>query len=196
MRWLLVLLITATPALAKEPDLSRGCPQERTWTKLQSCLETRGDMFIVHKLPEAKLVGYALSPDTTRLELYVLTDGTWRSTSSWTTTRGAELINFGTYGGDAYRVDVGTAFESRIMLLPHSSQPAVVKRITTSICPRRGFCRSIVTSCDVLVRGRSYWWFRGKPVWKKDKLMVIGDVSNAGTHCRVSRFQLTTEDAS
>jgi len=196
MRWVLVFLIATTPALAKTTDLSKSCPRERTWEKLLRCLQTRGDLVIVHDLADAKLVSYPLSPENSRYELYVLADGMWRGLSSgWTTTSGTGLINFGTYEGDAYRVDLGTSFESRMSIDASTFQPVVIKRITTSICPRKSFCRAVVTSCDMLVHGRSFLRFRGKPIWKGEKLMVAGDTSSAGTHCRVSRFQLTTEEA-
>lgn len=196
MRWVLVLLLAATgPALAKAPDLTKSCPRVATWDAMQRCLETRGDVFVVHDLPDAKLVGYTLAPTTTRLELYVLDGTTWKLLSpGWTTNATSELINFGTYA-DGYRVDIGMAFETRIRIDPALDfSPVLIKRINTSLCPRKSYCRSVVTSCDMLVRGRSHGRFRGTPVWKGDRLFVRGDVSTTGTHCRISKFQLVPED--
>lgn len=194
MRWVLVLVVSASaPALAKDADLSKTCPPVSTWDTMWRCLETRGSVHVVHDLPDAKLVAYTLTA-TTRFELYVR-DGSWKQLrSGWTTNTKSELLNFGTYP-DGYRVDIGTAFETIVRIDPALDfVPVVVKRINTSLCSRKGVCRTVTTSCDMLVRGRSHGRFRGTPVWKGERLLVRGDASNTGTHCRISKFQLAPED--
>ena len=53
-------------------------------------------------------------------------------------------------------------------------------------CSGQGwFCREIISACEVLVRGRTRWSFRGTVKHDRQWVTVTGDGRNAGTLCDV-----------
>src|SRR5262245_26656743 len=171
----LVLVLWAKAAFAGN-TLYDKCPRTKDWEDTKRCLYDRAGSAtrILYDLADAKLVALPLSDSNERIELYQLVDGLWSPASFvWTSSLTGEVIDFGMLPDGSARVAFGTASAG--------FQATVVKRINTAVCPKTKFmtCRSVMTSCDLLVHGRSYESFRGKLVWKAGVLKVAGDTSNA-----------------
>lgn len=94
----------------------------------------------------------------------------------------SELLGFRVLAPDTYRIDLGEANPTWVTLDEVSARPALVKRQYTYVCASAG-CRAVMTSCDVLVRGKAVATFRGEPVWNGSTLPLRGDARNTNRYC-------------
>lgn len=197
MRWLATLTVLATamageradarPARFDDDDYKRtACPRSASWDKVARC-QLKGLKYeLVHDLPAAKLVRYdvAYARDSKRLELYILADQAWIKSSLYVDTSPSnELLGFAATKDGAYRLDVGIAQQTWVSLDTFGSRPGMIRRTFTHVCTATHGCRSVQTSCDLLVRGKAIATFRGVAHWDGTTLRVSGVAQNTNRYC-------------
>lgn len=192
---LVLLAICASVADARPrrppPDLDefeepRRCDRKRTWAEMRKCLGANAT--VLHEDDGAKLVATA-NGSTKSMRLYVLIDGSWRlSTYSGADDATSELLAFKRIAV-GYRVDEGRVLQSlaRIDAAGSSVRVWLRRRLSTVCFAGTVVCRTVITACDALVDGKSYWSFHGTLHEKDKTLFVVGDKSRAGAHCVPSR---------
>jgi hypothetical protein len=199
MRWLAILTVLATatataskpadarPARFDDDDYRRtACPRSASWDKVARC-QLKGVKYeLVHDLAAAKLVSYELAyaRGSKRLELYILADQAWIKSALYIETNPSnELLGFAPTSGGAYRIDIGIAQQTWVSLDTFGSRPGMIRRTFTHVCTATHGCRSVQTSCDLLVRGRAIATFRGVAKWDGSTLRVSGVAQNTNRYC-------------
>jgi hypothetical protein len=171
-----------------------SCEASKIWSKVTACLARQGStVSVLYEIEGAKLLSlrYAPRADST-LNLYLLDNGMWRRQSFYAATNAnSELLSFKPTEHAGYRLDVGMATATSVMIDEVSPTKALLKRIVTTECRRGSGCRTMVTSCDVLVDGRAYWSFRGTIVWSEGTTVKIaGDTRFSGKLCTPAKTLL------
>jgi hypothetical protein len=193
MRWLPLLIVLASLRADARParlddDYYKPEPVCRgaTWQKFARCQFKKMKFELVHDLPAAKLVSYDVTyaRGSKRLELFLLAGGTWVKSSFYAETNASsELLSFQAVTGEAYRLDVGFASSTWVTLDEVSTRPALLRRSYTYVCSAAKACRTVQTSCDVLVHGKAVASFRGVPQWNGNELRVSGIAQNTNRYC-------------
>lgn len=199
MRWLATLSVLATvmafelaharPARFDddtEYKRTAACPRTAVWNKFARCQLKTVKYEVVHDLPAAKLIRYDLSyaRGSKRLELYILANQAWSKSSLYAETNAStELLGFASVSSGAYRVDIGVAQQTWVSLDMFGSRPGMIRRTFTHVCTPSNGCRSVQTSCDLLVRGKALATFRGEAKWDGSTLRVSGVAQNTNRYC-------------
>jgi hypothetical protein len=205
MRWLPVLIVLvslradARPARLDDDYYKPQptCPRVANWTKYARCQFKTLKLELLHDLPAAKLVSYETNyaRGSRRLELYLLSRGVWIKTGFYgETNASSELLGFQRMSGDAYRIDIGFASASWVSLDEVSTRPAMLRRAFTYVCTAAS-CRTVQTSCDVLVHGKAVASFRGVPKWDGNELRVSGVAQNTNRYCMPAPNLVPPEEA-
>lgn len=163
------------------------CPANTSWEKLKRCLEQHDKLIVLHEYPDAKLVRLHGGITTTpTLFLYMRVDNQWLRVSFYGELGpNSELLAIKPFVDHSIRLDMGYAYPSSVMLDDITPTPALLRHKITSLCTSRGVCTSVVTACELDVRGKAYWSYRGKPVWDGSLLRVAADATNAGAQCEL-----------
>jgi len=164
-----------------------ACSTGKSWSAVETCLRKLGTPRIIKTLGTAKVVG--VRSDSTKpprehgLILYVERKGTWNLEGFFPAFRddfellGFQQVTIGKRRG--HRLDIGKVGD-----IEADSQPAMMRTQHALFCSGQGwFCREIMTACEVLVRGKTRWSFRGTLEYDKEWVTVTGDRRNAGTLC-------------
>jgi hypothetical protein len=192
VRWLPLLIVLASLRADAHPvrfddDYYKpppACPRQANWDKFARCQLKKTKFQVLHDLPAAKLIGYDLDQTrgSKRLELYVLSGGTWIKSGFYADTNpSSELLDFAAVTGNAYRIELGYASSTWVTLDEVSSKPAMLRRTYTYVCTAT--CRSVQTSCDVLVHGKAVASFRGVATWNGSELKLSGVAQNTNRYC-------------
>ena len=186
-----VVLLVASAAHAKRvvhiPTLRELCPGGEDWRKTTACFARHGKHEVLRDDATAKLIRFAPGTRIAGIYLYLVKDKRWYVHGDLRIFQEHELVGFqrvtlGKYG--AYRIDAGIAQASAISLDGETSQMATYRIKRTLICVDKRGCYQMMTACDVLVRGKAYYSFRGTLAVEDGMLKLVGDRRNAGTHCR------------
>src|SRR5678815_1787201 len=143
------------------------CPPNSDWSKLQRCLQTKDKVVIVRDLPFAKLVRrYGKATASPTYFLYMQVSGVWKDTSfAWSALEGYDVGAIAELANGAVQIEATVTSPTSVALDEVIPRPAVLRRKMTTVCTGRAECYTVQTSCDLSVRGKAYWWFRGRPVW-------------------------------
>ena len=163
------------------------CKPTASFDKFMRCNFASWKYELVQDLPGAKLIAMtvAVQPRMRKqLAMYVLVNKTnWQQVGLHLELNDtSELLSFKQLGG-AYRIDLGFANPQWITVDEFTSHPAIVKRTYTYICDQNAACRSVQSSCDVLVRGKVHATFRGTVVWNGKDLKLRGDDRFTNRYC-------------
>lgn len=175
-----------------EPEDLPRCDRGKTWPQIRTCLERRGaNVSTLFEADGAKLVAIPdrTSGDAKPMRLYVQIGDEWQATSySATDTAVSELLRFKRIAA-GYRIDQGQLVHSSVTLgTPGTSVRVWLRRRLSTVCfAGTTVCRTIITACDAMIDGKTYWSFRGTLHEKDKSLFVVGDKSRAGAHCAPSR---------
>lgn len=168
------------------PTLAELCPGNGEWNKVAECVKRQAPFKLLRD--EAKLKLLRIDADRRHFGgYYIYTyDKQWKLYGSLPQYQAADMLAFEpvTYGvRSGYRVDIGVSAQSGISLDGETTIPAEMRYRMTALCFGGGYCTQFMTACDVLVRGRAYYTFRGKLWYENKQLKVIGDRSRAGPSC-------------
>jgi hypothetical protein len=200
---LLVICASVADARPRRPDFDAvvdlpRCDRAKSWAKLRTCLETRGvKVTVLFEVEGAKLVVVPerTSGETKPLRLFVQIGDDWQMTTFHGVENASnELLGFKRIA-DGYRIDQGQVFQSSATLgSPGTSTRVWLRRRLTTICfSGTASCASLVTVCDAMIDGKTYWSFHGTLHAKNKSLMIVGDNSRAGSHCMPARHVFSPE---
>jgi len=165
------------------------CPRTGSWAKLARCqFKEVNELRVLQDLPAAKLVSYVpkgYAAGTKRLELYVLSKGSWTKTGFYAETNPqSELLGFESVNAETYRLDMGYAAATWVTLDEVNTRPALLRRRFTYYCSVTNGCRSVLSSCDVLVHGKAVAMFKGTVKWTRgNDFEIRGDASATNRYC-------------
>lgn len=196
MRWLVLVLVLATPAHAlvieEEPGMIHACPTGKTWNDVSACLTKHGRPAIVKQIAGARLVRLDQQESGQWVDggvyLYVEHQGAWKVAGGFFG-RGTQYglldlqrLTVGTHTG--YRIDIGQATPLWVQLDGVTPQVATRRTYQTMFCsPLNHYCTQAVRTCEVLVRGKAYWAFRGAMKMSGNDITIAGDRKLAGPFC-------------
>lgn len=193
MRWLPLLIVLACPRAEARParlgeyyQPPPGCGATPSWPKFARCQFAKTKFELVHDLPTAKLVSSdSYARGNKQLALYLLVNGKWTKSGFYAETNATnELLGFQALGKNAFRIDLGFASSTWVTLDEVSARPAILRRLLVYVCSPNG-CRTVQTSCDVLVHGKAVASFRGVAKWDGRELRVAGVAQNTNRYCAV-----------
>jgi len=193
-RWLVFtfLLVSAGTASPRRvvhmPTLPEVCPANAEWDKLDACIRRHGTMKVLRDEPTLKIID--LDDRMSRFGgIYVYTfNNKWGMRGEMRLWQehdvlGIEHVTYGKHKG--VRFDVGLSTP-----LPFStddgetSLQGVLRQQQTLVCfDERWGCVQVTTSCEMLVRGKAYYAFRGTLKYADKQLQVVGDRSRTGNYC-------------
>ena len=197
VRWLLLLLIASRAwadmlVIEEEPGMFHACPGGKTWTDVTKCLEKHGRPALVKQIAGARIVRLDQQENGRWIDgglyLYVEHQGTWKVAGGFFgRDTDYELLDFkpltvGKHTG--YRLDIGQASPLWVQLDGLTSQVATRRAYQTMFCsPINHYCTLALRTCEVLVRGKAYWAFRGAMKLNGNEVTIAGDRRLAGPYC-------------
>jgi hypothetical protein len=197
-----LLMLPASTAQARRrvihiPTIGELCPAAAEWTKVVGCIKRQSGVGPIKLLR-----------DDANLKLLHLAEGRFAGLyvyvhrKQWTLLGEMRLyqqfdvlgfapVKFGEHTG--HRLDVGFATQSAVVLDGESTVPAMFRSVLTMLCfdDSHACSLQVMTSCDVIVHGRTFFTFRGQLVYEERQLRLAGDRRNAGQYCTVSEVLLT-----
>ena len=197
VRALIVLVLLAGYARAdmlviEEPGMYYACPKGKKWDDVEACLKKHGKPALVRAIAGAKLVRLDQLENKEWVDggLYLYTEGKndWHISGTFFG-RGTEydILEFEPmHAGKApgFRIEIGQASPLWVQLDGVTTTPAVRRAYQTMLCsPQTSQCYTITKSCEVLVKGRAYWTFRGSMTIQDNQVDVPGDRRLAGPFC-------------
>lgn len=193
----LLLVVLAANADARRvvhiPTLRELCPGNDSWDDVAQCIRRQAPFTLERDEAGIKVVNLGALGQLSGIYVY-------RFDKKWTL-RGdlrlyqprdllrVERVAFGRHTG--YRLDIGIATEMPMSFDEETAVPAVLRQQLTLLCFDGADCLEIITSCDLLLRGRAYSSFRGALQYADGQLRVVGDRRNAGTMCAQAEVALT-----
>lgn len=197
---LVILMLLAADATARrivimDPPIVTACPGGKTWDIVQACLARQGKLTMERTLPAAKLVRLVQNNDGRPFDagvyLYVQrADKTWGvggmfEGNAYTI---IDLKPLTIAGHQGYQLDIGQITRTHVSLDGATSVRAVIatKRVLFCAGDRHG-CPDATTQCDVMIRGKTLWTFRGTVAFEPGKAVVRGDRSYGGQVCVPTR---------
>jgi hypothetical protein len=196
MRWLalIALLVPGTAAglVIEEPAIYHLCPSGKSWDEVAKCLGKHGRPEIVKSLLGAKLVRLDQRANDVWIDggifLYVERKGEWKIAGSFFG-HGTdyELLDFksitvGKHTG--HRLDIGQATTLFVQVDGATTTQALRRSTQSLFCGgMTESCSHTTISCEVLVRGRAFWAFRGALTIDGNEVKIAGDRRAAGPFC-------------
>src|SRR5258705_12297075 len=95
---------------------------------------------------------------------------------------GIEHVTFGAHKG--IRFDVGLSTPLAFSTDGETTMQGLLRQQQTLVCFDGSWgCLQATTSCEMLLRGKAYYAFRGTLSYANKQLQVIGDRSRTGNYC-------------
>ena len=172
----------ASPRVVHTPTLRSLCPAVAQWETMQTCIGRLAKPAIVRELGDAKLLRIPAGNQFTGLYLYR------RHNSMWSFAGNLRLDDFEVLAFETtlqmIRVEVGSVMPTVVRDL---AVEGTVRRTFLMVCSQKiADCEQVVTSCDMMVRGKAIWAYRGRPTVIAGKLHITGDASELAGDCGVS----------
>jgi hypothetical protein len=190
MRWVLACMVAlggvASARVIRIPPVASACSEERTWDDVAACAATFGTVKIQRTLPHARLIRITNANAGDRgIYRFVESHKAWRLGGMYEAPAlvlGLDTVSIGTRR--VYRIEIGATDHADVALDDTTTAHAVTVRHEQMYCGGVGYRSStVMTSCDVLIAGKTRWTFRGKVRWKDGSLRIAGDRSRAGEEC-------------
>jgi len=219
VRTLLALAIVigaASAADAKKPrardvdfmefgdEAPEPCGRGKTWDVVRKCLEKASTVTLVHQSDVVKIVALEDKKTKTnfkRVVMYTKRDKefvrapTFSAVSSDTNEILGISDKFKTSLGDAVRVDVGQTSRTSFSIASGTVTRGILRRTFTTVCmPNTWNCMTLMTRCEAIAAGRTYWMFHGEPTWHPTLgLRMYGSLAATGGVCKPSTSQVIDE---
>jgi hypothetical protein len=188
-----VLVPSVAHALViEEPGIYYQCPKGKTWDDVNKCLERHGRPAIVRTLQGAKLVRLDQRENEKWVDggvyLYIEKNREWKIAGAFFG-RGTDYdfldfktITIGKHTG--HRIDIGQATPLWVQIDGVTSTYALRRSTLSMFCGGiANSCLHLTRSCEVLVRGKAFWAFRGDVQIEGNEVRVPGDRRAAGPFC-------------
>lgn len=177
-----------------QPPLVRACPRLKSWQDLTGCFTKHGwGSRVERTIGKAKLLRLDVQIGAKRIDnmlaLYVEDakgvhlGGMYElvaDDAGSVFVLAAEELTVKAHTG--IRIDLGEEHASSVSVDDLTARPAVQRMRHSLYCSGLGWqCTDIITSCDVLVDGKTYWTFRGNVTIKDNMVLVAGNRDLAGS---------------
>ena len=186
------LVSVASARVVMAPTIPRMCPAGKTWDDVNKCLARFGKVTLERDLGGAKLVrvnGEGGGFRVPGLYLYAQRGSRWKLAGMYETSGDqVEILGFERVKlakqHTGYRLDVGLSTAATSDVDSEVARPAILQEKLAVFCSGFNYaCFSVITSCDLLVEGRSQASFRATLKFEGDVVHVLGDRSRAATFC-------------
>jgi hypothetical protein len=197
VRWLILVLLAlggtaeARRLVILEPPMVRKCPKLKTWPLVEACLRKHGTVKVKKTLGKARLVALATQHQgrmrETALYLYVERNGFWHIAGNFESWMEYSVLAFeyqkiGKHTG--YRIDIGQAMPTNIMIDDTTHTSATIRTHKSLYCSGANYdCTEALRTCEVFVRGTTWYVFRGTFEHTVQGVTINGDRSRAGPNC-------------
>ncbi|HEX5059197.1 MAG TPA: hypothetical protein VFV99_07545 [Kofleriaceae bacterium] len=199
-RWLVLALLLASTGTASPrrvvhmPTLPEVCPSNAEWDKLDACIRRHGTMKVLRDEPALKIID--LDDRMSRFGgIYVYAFKTkWDMRGTMRLWQehdvlGVQHVTYGKHKG--IRFDVGLSTAMPFTLDGETSMQGVLRQQETMVCFEDAWgCLQAITSCELLMRGKAYYSFRGTLAYADKQLQIVGDRSRSGTYCTSPEIML------
>lgn len=168
------------------PTLGELCPGNTEWRKVAECIKRQGAFTLERDEERVKVVHVTEKSRMGGLYIYTL-GKQWKLRGELRLYQDHDVlgfthVTFGKHSG--VRLDAGLAMPTSFSLDGETTMPATLRQEHTLVCfDDRSGCVQMMTSCDLLLRGKAYYTFRGKLVYADRQLKVVGDRGKAGNYC-------------
>lgn len=180
------------------------CSRGKTWDIVRKCLEKTNIVTLMHQNEVVKIVALEDKKSKTnfkRVVMYTRRDKefmratTFSVVSSDTNEILGIVDNFKTALGDAVRVDVGQTSRTSFTIASGTVTRGILRRTFTTVCmPNTWNCITLMTRCEAIAAGRTYFMFHGDPTWHPTLgLRMVGSLAATGGVCKPSASQVIDE---
>lgn len=184
----------ASARVVMVPTVPRTCSSGTTWEQVGKCIGRFGKVTLQREASNVKLVRIAGESGfrVSGLYLYAHVGPVWKLAGMFESDAveiaSFERVTIAKHTG--YRFDLGMVTPAGNALDDEVAGPAVLQQQLAVFCSGAGYrCTAIVTSCDLLVDGRSRASFRGTLTIQGDTALVLGDRSRASAFCQTPASQ-------
>jgi hypothetical protein len=173
----------------RRPTIASECRSFATWNQTARCIRRFGPFKVLHETTDLKLISVGPLEDDFGVGgryLFGRHQNEWRYTGALGSEWKIEKISPALFDGHkVHRIDVSRAAREEVALGEGITQPGWVTQRLAMLCSPEGrYCESVMTACDVVVRGKTFNRFRGTITYVKDgELLVVGDRGLAGASC-------------
>ncbi|MBL9013945.1 MAG: hypothetical protein JNL83_07205 [Myxococcales bacterium] len=191
----IVMLLVADAAARRivimDPPIVSACPGGKSWDVVKACLARQGKLTIERTLPAAKLVRLVQDNDGKPFDagvyLYVQrADKTWNVGGMFAGTSYTimDLKPLTIAGHRGYQLDIGQITRTHVSVDGATSVRAVLSTKRVLFCSGESYgCPDATTQCDVMIRGKTLWTFRGTIAFEPGRAVIHGDRSFGGQVC-------------
>jgi hypothetical protein len=195
---ILVVLLAGDAAariVIMDPPIVSACPGGKSWDVVQACLARQGKLTFERTLPAARLVRVVQNNDGKPFDagvyLYLQrADKSWQIGGMYEGHSYAILAlkPLTIAGHQGYQLDIGQLVRTQVSIDGATSVPVVIatKRVLLCAGDHHG-CPDVTTQCDVMIRGKVLWTFRGTMAFEPGKVVVNGDRRFGGKVCVPAR---------
>lgn len=180
------------------------CSRGKTWDVVRKCLEKTSTVTLMHQSDVVRLVALEdkkTKPNFKRVVMYTKRDSQFVRVQSFSTVLSEtnEILgiadNFNTALGDAVRVDVGQTSRTSFATASGTVTRGILRRTFTTVCmPNNWNCMTLMTRCEAIAAGRTYFMFHGEPTWHPTLgLRMYGSLAASGGACKPSASQVLDE---
>jgi hypothetical protein len=173
----------------KRPTISSQCRTPGTWNQMAACVRRFGPFKVLHATADLKLISVGPVDDDFGIGgryVFARHQNRWQYTGALGSEYKVDKISTEQFEGHkVHRLDLSRAAREAVPFADGVTQWGwVTERLAMFCSPEAVYCESIVTSCDVVVRGKTLNRFRGTISYIKDGEMAVqGDRGLAGNGC-------------
>jgi hypothetical protein len=178
---LVVCALTAAAAgkrVIVDPPVVRICPRSGAWSAIERCLAQQGSATITHSLPGARLVHVDPSskPGTSSVA------GTFGGPDHEYEVRGLTEVKVGKHVG--HRIAISQVMHAQLSVDGRTMHAGIIRLERALYCGGDHWrCTDVVSSCDVLIDGRSMYSFRGTTSIADNQVKIEGARDRIGSYC-------------
>ncbi len=171
------------------PSLVSECQRAASWDAMQVCVRRFGVMTMLRSSADMRLVRVTTDGDDLGVSgqyLFVRHGRRWQLGASIRGEYEVKSITRPTFDGQqVIRIDIAHALRHEIVIADGVSHPAWYSARMSVFCDgTSAACEQVVTSCDLIVRGKTFNRFRGTLAYEQaGSMRVVGDRTLAGTNC-------------
>lgn len=181
-------------------DAPEPCARGKTWDVVRKCLEKTNKLTMIHQTDVVKVVAMEDKKNKSnfkRVVMYAKRDKDFvRTPLSAVSSESNEVLSvttdFKTPHGDAVRIDVGQTARSSFGIASGTVTRGILRRTFTTVCiPSNWSCVTLMTRCEAIAAGRTYYMFHGEPTWHPTLgLRMRGSLGATGGVCKPSTSQV------
>ncbi len=182
----------AEALVVMDPGMAHACPQGKTWDIVEKCLKQQGTVKLLRSAKGVRLIGLRQRQGQSMVDagayLYVERAGRWQLGGQFESNGGDyELLEFRAFTANkhaGFRIDIGQSSLTGVQQSDGTVAIGTLRIHHVMFCNALGWmCTDVPVSCEVLVRGKAVFVFRGALQIADNVVEVHGDRGYAGPPC-------------